>query len=175
MTEVAELFDSNPEDIRLLLGVARVFLTASRYDLDLSKGETCRVGRKRTVEECLSIDAGDWGNLPATGRWCWRNGSTSGYTFDPNRRRLRLFYTIFRNWENSASQEESVDYYTQLTTTRPRFGGVRWWFVCPLTVNDMGCNRLVSRLYLPPRSRYFGCRHCHRLTYASRQVGRKGC
>jgi pyruvate-formate lyase-activating enzyme len=25
----------------------------------------------------------------------------------------------------------------------------------------------VAKLYLPPGSRYFGCRHCHNLTYQS--------
>jgi hypothetical protein len=28
-------------------------------------------------------------------------------------------------------------------------------------------------LYLPPRARYFGCRHCHDLTYTSCQESHK--
>ena len=28
---------------------------------------------------------------------------------------------------------EAVDYHVGLTTTRPHFGGLRWWFFCPLT------------------------------------------
>ena len=27
----------------------------------------------------------------------------------------------------------------------------------------------MGKLYLPPGGRYFGCRHCHDLTYRSRQ------
>jgi hypothetical protein len=56
-----------------------------------------------------------------------------------------------------------------LTTTRPRFGGLRWWFVCPLVVNGRPCQRRVGKLYLPPRGRYYGCRHCYDLTYTSCQ------
>lgn len=37
--------------------------------------------------------------------------------------------------------------------------------------------RRVGELYLPPGARYFGCRHCHRLTYKTRKrhTGRNGC
>jgi hypothetical protein len=58
----------------------------------------------------------------------------------------------------------------RIATTRPRFGGLRWWFVCPLTVNGRPCGRRVGKLYLPPAGRYFGCRHCHDLTYTSCQT-----
>src|SRR5262249_13469992 len=61
------------------------------------------------------------------------------------------------------------DYRVGLTTTRPRFGGLRWWFICPLVVNGYPCGRRVGKLYLPPGGRYSGCRHCCDLTYASCQ------
>src|SRR5262249_15292280 len=70
----------------------------------------------------------------------------------------RLFYTFTRTGER-------VDYRGGLQTTRPRFGGLRWWFTCPLVVNGWPCHRCVAKLYLPPGARYFGRRHCHRLTY----------
>ena len=63
----------------------------------------------------------------------------------------------------------AVDYRVCLTTTRPRFGGLRWWFVCPLTKAGRPCTRRVGKLYLPPGGHYFGCRHCHDLTYESVQ------
>jgi hypothetical protein len=47
-----------------------------------------------------------------------------------------------------------------LKATPLRFGGVRWWFLCP------DCSRRCAKLYLPPR-RDFACRHCHDLTYRS--------
>ena len=56
-----------------------------------------------------------------------------------------------------------------LTYTRPNYGGVRWWFLCPILKNGLACNRRTGRLYLPRREKYFGCRQCHNLTYASSQ------
>jgi hypothetical protein len=62
-----------------------------------------------------------------------------------------------------------VNYRVDLTATRPRFGGLCWWFVCPLVVGGLGCDRRVGKLYLPPGGRYYGCRHCYGLTYTSCQ------
>jgi hypothetical protein len=65
-----------------------------------------------------------------------------------------------------------------LETTRPRFGGVRWWGRChlvadgaphPLVGPGVACGRRVGKLYLPPGRVYFGCRRCYRLTYRSAQ------
>jgi hypothetical protein len=49
-----------------------------------------------------------------------------------------------------------------LVTTRPHFGGRRWWFRCP------SCHDLAARLYRPRASRWL-CRSCHGLTYRSTQ------
>lgn len=62
----------------------------------------------------------------------------------------------------------------RLATTTPNYGGVRYWFVCPCYRGGMQgsyCNRKVRKLYLPD-SYEFGCRHCHRLSYADRNVSR---
>jgi hypothetical protein len=45
-------------------------------------------------------------------------------------------------------------------TTKPRFGGTRWWFVCPST------GKRVGRLHLPPGATEFLSRRAHGLTYA---------
>lgn len=49
----------------------------------------------------------------------------------------------------------------RLTTTRPHFGGERFWFVC-------GCGRRAGRLYLTGEM-VFRCRVCCDLTYQSAQ------
>jgi hypothetical protein len=130
------------------------------------------------VEECLSIDANRWareGILKAgvrqVGGWQWtyRDGQTNSISYEVNtlhmgRPLLRLFYS--RKGEGEPQQE---NYHLRLTTTRPRFGGLRWWFVCPLVVSGRACGRRVAKLYLPPGGRFFGCRHCHDLTYTSCQ------
>ena len=63
------------------------------------------------------------------------------------------------------NQSEDICASIPLQTTRPHFGGLRFWFTCPLTVGGIVCNRRVGKLYLPPGARFFGCRHCHRLVY----------
>jgi hypothetical protein len=132
--------------------------------------------KKETVEGCKRLDASRWmregilrAGLRHAGTWCWysdatltRQTSSLGYEVDAvsDPPAVRLFYTM-------KPSGEALDYRILLTVTRPRFGGLRWWFVCPLAVNGRPCGRRVGKLYL--RGRYFGCRHCHRLTYRSAQ------
>lgn len=61
-----------------------------------------------------------------------------------------------------------LDYKAALVWTPCNYGGRRWWMICPLTVNSNACCRRVTALYLA-HSKYFGCRHCHNLTYRSCQ------
>src|SRR5262245_48017606 len=143
-----------------------------------------RAGKKTTVEECEALDANRWmregilkPGVHLTGGWRWvyhggRENSISYEvdTLDPARPAVRLFYTVTRS---GTKERESLDYPVELTTTRPRFGGLRWWFICPLVVSGRECGRRVGKLYLPPGGRYFGCRHCYNLTYTSCQESRK--
>jgi hypothetical protein len=50
-----------------------------------------------------------------------------------------------------------------------RLGGVRPYFICPGVVNGVACERRVKKLY--GQGRYFLCRHCYRLAYASQREG----
>ncbi len=131
-----------------------------------------------TVEDCRVLDINRWTQegvlrpgVHSVGGWKWwdeRTGevhSRIGYavdTRDLSFPSVRLLYTITRS-------EEHIDYRIPLATTHPHLGGIRWWFVCPLSVNGHTCTRRVGKLYLPPRGRYFGCRRCYRLTYESCQ------
>jgi hypothetical protein len=54
-----------------------------------------------------------------------------------------------------------VDYRVPLATTRPHFGGVRWWFICPLT----GCR--AYKLQLPSGSDKFASRQAFSLAYGT--------
>jgi hypothetical protein len=137
-----------------------------------------RDSKKTTVEDCLSIDANRWmreGILKArvhlSGSWPWRyqSGRECSITYevltlDMTWPQVRLRYSLSRT-----GKPESVDYHVRLATTCPRFGGLRWWFLCPLAPHGRTCNRRVGKLYLPPGQNYFGCRHCHDLTYTSCQ------
>lgn len=137
--------------------------------------------KKDTVEECRSLDANRWmregilrENLHTWGGWNWLNyagekTSSIGYEVDTTNSAfpwVRLFYTF-------TNRNESLDYKIELATTRPNFGGRRWWFICPLVINGRACNRRIGKLYLPPGRRYYGCRQCHDLTYKSCQESDK--
>ena len=50
-----------------------------------------------------------------------------------------------------------------LTTTTPRFGGFRYWFLCPR------CGRRAGKLYHVER---WACRRCHDLAYSSQRVSK---
>ena len=67
------------------------------------------------------------------------------------------------------ANNEPVDYRIKLVTTTPRYGGLRWWFICPLD----GPQRRVAKLYLPPGAKHFGGREGHGLTYTSCQESGK--
>lgn len=103
------------------------------------------------------------------GSWGWTRGgedkpyATIGYEAsltDPEAAWLRLHY----QWRG-----QPVDCRIRLVTTKPTYGGLRWWFICPLARPDGGPPRRVAKLYLPPSSRYFGSREGHGLTYTSCQ------
>jgi hypothetical protein len=60
---------------------------------------------------------------------------------DPMAAWVRLHYTTTRNLNG---EKVPFHYRIQLETTQPHFGGLRWWFVCPLS------GRRAQVLYLPP-------------------------
>ena len=62
--------------------------------------------------------------------------------------------------------KQKLDYKVRLISTPCNFGGFRWWYCCPIIKNKSPCNRRIGVLYLANTS-YFGCRHCHNLTYIS--------
>jgi hypothetical protein len=138
--------------------------------------------KKDVVEDCRVLDVNRWsreGVLRAGvhhfGGWNWYNTTTGeetssmGYevnTTDIACPWVRLFYTITRT-------QEHMDYTIRLQTMRPTFGGLHWWFTCPLLRLGKSCNRRVSKLYLPPGGRYYGCRRCYDVTYQSCQESDK--
>jgi hypothetical protein len=141
-------------------------------------GNWYRWSKKEIVEDCHVLDVFSMareGVLAAdnwrSGWWSWRNTRTGkevasvGYEVNTRDRWpwLRLHYTV----SPRSSEKQKYDYTIRLQTTPCNYGGRRWWFTCPLTVNGRSCGRRVGKLYLPPNSHYFGCRHCHDLTYES--------
>ena len=74
----------------------------------------------------------------------------------------------------STGEKTSYDYKVSLTTTPCHFGGVRYWFICPLTIKGNYCGRRVGTLNKAPGANYYGCRHCYDLSYESRNETRLG-
>src|SRR5262245_58187166 len=122
------------------------------------RGGGYRWAKKPTVEGCLSLDAARWmreGILGAgvrrEGRWRWSSTrgpreerSSIGYesVCGAEGGAVRLHYTTGRG-----ERREAVDYWVGLRTTRPNFGGLRWWFTCPLVVRGRPCGRRAGKLY----------------------------
>jgi hypothetical protein len=138
-----------------------------------------RAKRKITVEECLRISSNRWMRLGILRPGSRRSGSLTWPEADGGNFTVRYKVNTVDSspsvqlsyswvWGDS-SEEQSAHYTVRLTTTQPYFGGMRWWFVCPLGVGGQRCKRRVGKLYLPERARHFGCRHCHRLTYTTCQ------
>ncbi len=84
---------------------------------------------------------------------------------------VKVNYTVT---DRSTGEETDYDYRINLTTTSCYFGGVRYWFICPLSVNGVYCGRRTGTLYLASGGNYFGCRHCYNLSYESRNESRLG-
>jgi len=123
-----------------------------------------------TVEGSLQLDVnrlvrdgtirqGNQGNGVIT--WAGLRPSSVGYEvqcFIENGY-IRLQYTVSRmGWEDRV-----LNYSIELYTTKPHFGGVRWWFICP----NEECEKMVTKLYQPSGAYYFLCRKCNNLTYQS--------
>ncbi|QDU23612.1 hypothetical protein [Urbifossiella limnaea] len=126
--------------------------------------------RKSTVEESLTLSLRDFRKSlyqTAAGALAWTSSSGArssiGYVVTWNNDAPSI--TLSYRWRDA----EDVRILVWLERTPTPFGGSRWWFTCPLVVRGVACNRRAGKLYLPPGSRYFGCRTCHDLTYRSAQ------
>jgi hypothetical protein len=107
---------------------------------------------RRTVEQTRNLEIGSlqrdgYFAAPKQGCLIWRWGSeiTGTACIQWNGTQLRI-------------RNQVID----VGRTPCRFGGHRLWFRC-------ACSRHVSALY-SPNGRPWACRHCYRLTYATRQA-----
>jgi hypothetical protein len=122
--------------------------------------------KRPTVEQGRTLDLGELARKGCfqpwyRGRVGWSHGGNEtaslGFRVLPEGGGLvlALSYRVVRT-------QQDVEVRVPLETTRPHFGGVRWWGRCP-------CGRRASKLHLAPGAVRFACRHCHGLTYASVQ------
>ncbi len=125
---------------------------------------------KTTVEECLTLSMGEFRKVLVSGQFfagtiTWSVGGDirASIGFSVAWEELAPIVTLRYRWKGI-----DLDDSIRLEATYPTGGGVRWWFICPLTVAvGVQCNRRVGKLFMPPGERWFGCRHCFNLTYES--------
>ena len=90
-------------------------------------------------------------------------------------KKLRLA-GLFDGVENARSivfNDGGLEYEIGFEWTACRFGGYRYWFLCPVVKDGVYCGNRVTKLFLPPAGQYFGCRQCYDLTYQSCQESHK--
>lgn len=136
---------------------------------------------KTTVEQATQLSIfklkefgllGGYANT--TLNWTWRlsgRKNSIGIIVDTEDLYAKVNYTTT---DRNTGEKTDYDYKIRLTTTACNFGGVRYWFICPLNVNGIYCGRRVGTLYLASGGNYFGCRHCYDLSYESRNESRLG-
>jgi hypothetical protein len=133
----------------------------------LGSGRPAGSGR-RTIESCRNLDICELQRNGSLQTGCcsvveWqRSGETIasiGLGFDGAR--LILSY---RSRDSDGVWQDILE-PVEVERRPCRLGGQRPYFVCPGISNGNACRRRVLKLYGP--GRYFLCRHCNRLAYAS--------
>ena len=125
--------------------------------------------KKFTVERCVSVDIAELkADIRALSHGeCYGvelSTPLSGFGQGEIKLVLRrgrhgdLFVDLYIHAENAAETSE-------LQSTHPNYGGLRWWFTCPFPC----CAHRVRKLYYLPGSMSFGCWRCLGLTYRSCQ------
>ncbi|MEI6352771.1 MAG: hypothetical protein WCO35_02430 [Candidatus Nomurabacteria bacterium] len=97
----------------------------------------------------------------------------ASFTFSNNNDQARLAYYVnletlklrlMYSYNNDYEEKINLDYIINLTKTNCNYGGYRYWYICPLIINEKPCERRVGIIYA---GKYFGCRHCYKLKYES--------
>jgi len=132
-----------------------------------------RRGGRTKIESCWSLDVNrlnrDGCLLPGyEGNRSWRQDGVrvASLGLRCNDDRLVLSYQL----QPPKGASETIEYAVSLTWSPCRHGGRRPYFLCPGSPPDQPCGRRVANLYL--RRRYFLCRHCETLCYASQSEAR---
>lgn len=137
-------------------------------------GTWYRWGKKTTLDECRNIDINRMQKMGAikpdtikSGVWQWVDVQTGEVvssisytckTLYTDHDYINLRYTF-------TDSNEGINYDIKLVKTYPHYGGVRYWFICPVT------GKRVAKLYLTPYDGRFISRHVHKLLYASQSEG----
>jgi len=134
----------------------------------IGSGSYYRWDTKTTVEECLTLDMcrfirKSWAipgeRIVSSISWSSNGKVTNSISYeadltDSQDGWIRLLYS---------HKNETLDYTISLSTTQPNYGGLRWWFICPIS------GQRTQKLYKPRGHRYFASRKTKGLTYQSQR------
>ena len=133
----------------------------------LGSGRPSGWGRNK-VEASRSIDVNELHRAGCLrpgwqGTWRWsRNGeNVAAIGIRADQERLHLDYRV----RPHDGEWQDVTQTVHFVSVPCRYGGERPYFLCPGNLGDNPCGRRVTKLY--GAGRYFLCRHCYQLTYAS--------
>ncbi len=139
-----------------------------------------RYGAKSTVEKTFRIDIRQLKTAGFLGDYC--SGTISGergngnvwFAVSTDEEFMDGKYIWFRYFarDNESGQMRNYDYKIPLSTTHCHFGGVRYWFRCYANLRH-ACGKRVATLFIAPGSEIFACRHCHNLSYNSKNKNRR--
>jgi hypothetical protein len=128
--------------------------------------DTCEASHKISIqflkEHNYLIPPSKYGSI----NWSCRGEPTGSASIEvyPSEEYIKF---IYNKTYYATGEREEFNYKVQLTTTPCFFGGKRFWFLCPLSINNAFCGKRVGVLYLA--GKHFGCRICYDLAYESQQ------
>lgn len=127
-----------------------------------------RPGWRPKIEQFRSLNVNRLrkaGSLKAgySGEWQWTTDGEKVASINVRAAAGRLVL-VYRITSNGCDWED-VEELIPVAETDCHFGGVRPWFLCPAVRNGRYCGRRVGKLFLGQK--YFVCRHCLGLNYAS--------
>lgn len=132
-----------------------------------------RSSYKQKAEGCRSLDVNKMhreGCLSEgwRGNWQWsRNGEVlSKIGMRTEQKRIVLDYRV----RLAGEDWEPVTLPVKITYVDCNFGGHRPFYLCPGIINGKHCGRRVGKLFAG--GRYFLCRHCYQIAYASQSEPR---
>jgi hypothetical protein len=132
-----------------------------------------RPGNKQKAEDCRSLDIYKMkrqGCLEAgmRGNWVWSrdDNEIASIGYHCTGGVLELDYRV----RVYGGDWESIQQNVPLVHSDCNYGGQRTYARCPGVVNDQPCGRRVGKLF--SGGRFFLCRHCYRIAYASQSEPR---
>lgn len=131
-----------------------------------------RHGGRPIADECRKIDLA-WmlrkglavEGRESAGRLNWNHGGNpaGSISYQTDMRSSSNARMVLSYSRGEGAERERVEQVVRLTTTRPHFGGKRWWMICPYRGVRAG------KLYMPLNGDRFASREAWRLGYQSQR------